>query len=74
MLINAKLNDTDQKMIWTEALHMCKRTRKIMDTTGSKKIPFENIHGEKPKIIGLLSEFRRIGYVKKFDKLKTQMT
>ena len=41
MLINAKLNDTDQKMIWTEALHMCKRTRKIMDTTGSK-----NIHSE----------------------------
>ena len=27
MLLNAKLNDTDQKVLWEEAVHMCERER-----------------------------------------------
>ena len=52
MLINAKLNDIAHKMLWTEAIHTCERVRKIMATTGSTTSPFENVYGEKPKIIG----------------------
>ena len=44
-----------------------------MATTNSTKIPFEIFYGEKPKIISLLSEFRRIAYVTKKDKIKGQI-
>ena len=45
-----------------------------MDTTGSTTSPFEKFYGEKLKIIGLFSEFGRIGYVIKQDNFKNQMT
>ena len=52
MLLNAKLNDTAQKMLWAEAVHTCKRVRNSMANTGSTAIPFKNFYGEKPNIIG----------------------
>ena len=61
-------------MLWAEDVHTYERVRNIMATTGSTTSPFENLFGEKPKIIGLLSEFGRIGYVIKLDKFKKQMT
>ena len=45
-----------------------------MATTGSTTIPFELFYGEKPKIIGSLLEFGRIGCVTKRDKFKKKMT
>ena len=72
--INVKLNNTAQKMLWGEAVHTCERIRNSMSTTGSTTSQFENYHGEKLKIIGLLSEFGRIGYVIKLDKFKEKMT
>ena len=74
MLLNAKLNDTAQKMLWIEAVHTCKFRRNIMKTTGITTSPFENFHKEKSKIIGLFSEFGCIGYVTKWYKFKNQMT
>ena len=74
MLLNAKLNDTDQKILWAEAVHMCKRVRNSMANTGSTTSPFKTFYGEKPKMIGLFSEFGRIGYVTKWGKVKKQMT
>ena len=53
---------------------MCERIRNSMDTTGSTKIPFENFYGEKPKIVGLFSEFGRIGYVTKQEIFMNQIT
>ena len=44
-----------------------------MATKGSNTSQFRFFFGEKPKIIGLLSEFRRIGYVTKQGNLKNQM-
>ena len=44
-----------------------------MATTGSTTSLFEKFYGENPKIIGLFSEFGRIGYVTKRDKFKKQM-
>ena len=44
-----------------------------MDTAVSTKIPFENIYGDKPKIIGLFSEFGRIVYINKREKIKKEM-
>ena len=43
-----------------------------MDTTGSTKIPFGNFYGEKPKVIGLFSEFGRIAYVTKWKILRNK--
>ena len=65
MLLNAKLNDTAQKMLWTEAVHTGKHIRKIMSTTGSIKNPFTIFYEEKLNIISLLSEFGCIAYVTK---------
>ena len=62
MLLNEKLNYTAQKMLWVEAVHTCKRVRNSMDTKGSTTIPFGNFYGEKPKIIGSLSDFGHIVY------------
>ena len=45
IMLNAKLNDTAQKMLWSEAVHMCKHVRNSMDTTGSTTSLFENFHG-----------------------------
>ena len=40
MLLNAKLNDTDQKMLWSEAVYTCERVQNSLATTGSMEIPF----------------------------------
>ena len=61
-------------MIWEESIHMCERVRNSMATTGCTTSPFENFYGEKPKIIGLFSEFGNIGYVTKRYKLRKKMT
>ena len=45
-----------------------------MDTTGSTTSPFQKTYGEKPNIIGLFSEFGRIGYVNKQYKFKKKIT
>ena len=65
MLLNTKINDTAQKMLWEEALHVYKRVRNSMAATGSTTSPSEKIYGEKPNIIGSFSEFGIIGYVTK---------
>ena len=74
MILNAKLNDTAQKMMWAEAVHMCERVKISMDITGSTTSLFGTFYGEKPKIIGLFSDFGRIANVTKRDKIKKQMT
>ena len=45
MLLNYKLNNKSQKMLWTEAIHTCERVRKSMYNTGSTKSPFGNFYG-----------------------------
>ena len=45
MLLNAKLNDTDQKILWGEAVHKCEIVRNGMATTGSITSPFEDLYG-----------------------------
>ena len=64
MILNSKLNDTDQKMLCAKAVHTCKHVRNSMVTNNSQKIPFGIFYGEKPRIIGLFSEFGCITYVK----------
>ena len=61
MLLNAKLNNTAQRMPWEEAVHMCECVTNGMATTGSTTSPFEIFYGEKPKTIGSFSGFERIG-------------
>ena len=70
MLLDAKLIDTAQKILWEEYIHICERIRNSMANTGSTTSPFENVYGEKTKIIGSLSEFGRIGYDTKREKFK----
>ena len=41
MLLNAKLNDTAQKMIRTEAIHTCENIRDSMATTGRTTSPLK---------------------------------
>ena len=74
MMLNAKLNDTAQIILWAETFHRCKRVRNSLATTGSTTIPFGNFYGEKPKIVGSFLEFGRIGYVTKWENCKKQMT
>ena len=57
ILLNAKLNDTDQKMLWSEVVHMYKGVQNSISTTGSTGSPFENLYEEKPNTIYLFSEF-----------------
>ena len=52
MLLNAKLNDTDKKMLLAEAVHMYKWVRNSISTKCSTTSPLKTFHGEKPKIIG----------------------
>ena len=63
MLLNAKLNETAQKILWVEAVHTCKCIRNGMENAGITTRPFGNVYGENSKIIGSFSEFVRIGYV-----------
>ena len=44
MLLNAKLNDTTQKMMWAEDVNTCERVRNIMATTSSTTSPFGNFY------------------------------
>ena len=44
-----------------------------MATTGSTKIQFGTFHGEKPKIIDLLSEFGCITCLTKIENIKKHM-
>ena len=74
MMLNVKLNDTAQKILWEEDIHMCKRVRNSMANTGSTTSPLKNINRKKLKIIGLFLEFGRIGYVTKQEKFKKQIT
>ena len=74
MLINSKLNDKSQKMMWAEAVHTFQLIRNNIDNTGSIKRTFINLYKKKPKIIGLFSYFGRIVFVTKQDKFKKQMT
>ena len=55
MLINAKLNDAAQKILWEEAVHACKHIRNSIATTGITTSPLENVYGENPKIIVFFS-------------------
>ena len=55
MLLNAKINEYSQNILWTEAIHMCECIRNSMDTTGSTTSPLESFYGLKPKIIVSLS-------------------
>ena len=74
MLLNAKLNDTSHKTMWEESVHLCERIINNMATMGSTTSPFENVYEEKPNIIGLFSDFGRIGYVTKWYKIKKKIT
>ena len=74
MLLNEKINVIDHKMLWTEAVCACKRVRNSTANTGITKSPFRKFYGEKSKIISLFSEFRRIAYVTKWEKLKKNIT
>ena len=49
MMLNVKLNDTAQKILWEEDIHMCKRVRNSMATTGSTKSTFEYFYEKKPE-------------------------
>ena len=42
MLLNSKLNDAAQKILWAEAVHTYKHVRKIMANTVSTKSSFGN--------------------------------
>ena len=57
MLPNGKLNDADQKMLWSEAVRTYKGIQNSISTTGSTDIPFEHFYEEKTNIIDLFSEF-----------------
>ena len=74
MMLNAKLNDTYQRMRWAEAVYAHKLVINSMATTGSTKSPFEKFYGEKMKNIDLLLEFGRAGFVTKRQNVKKQMT
>ena len=74
MLLNVKINDTSQKILWEEAVNTYEHVRNSMANTGSTKSPFENFYGEKPKIIGSFLEFGRIYYVNKRVKNKKKIT
>ena len=64
IMLNDKINDTDQKMLWAESVRTCTRVRNSMANTGSTTSPFKK-YGQKQNIIDPLSEFGRIGYVTK---------
>ena len=61
-------------MLWIESVHTLKRVRNSMAVTGSLTSPFGYLYGNKPKIIGLLSDFGRIAYITKIEKIKKHMT
>ena len=74
MILNVKLNETTQKMMWTDAIHAYERVINSMANMSSTKSPFKIFHGEKPKIIGSFQEFERIAYITKREKFQNQIT
>ena len=72
MILNTNLNETSQKIMWEESVHTCEHVLYIMETTGINKIPLEIFYGEKLKIIDFFSEFGRIAYATKREKIKLQ--
>ena len=52
MIMNAKLNETAQKLLWAEAVHTCASVINYMATIGSTKSPFKIFYGEISNIIG----------------------
>ena len=73
ILLNKKLKNTDQKILWKESVHTRERIINSMTTTGNTKSPFKTFYGEKTKIIGLFLEFGNIGYVTKRYKFKKKI-
>ena len=51
MILNKKLNDTDQKIMWSEAVHTYEGVQNSISSTGRTEISFENFHEERPNII-----------------------
>ena len=49
MLLNKKLNNTYQKMLWAKAVHTRERVRNGMATTANTTSQFENVYGEKSR-------------------------
>ena len=41
MLLNAKINDKDQKTLWTEAVHTCEHVTNCMAITGITTSPLK---------------------------------
>ena len=54
MLLNKKLNDKDQKILWEKEVNTCESVRNGMATTRSTNIPSKHFYGENPKIIGFV--------------------
>ena len=52
MLLKSYLNDTAQKMLWSDAVHTCECERNSTDTKDSTTSLFKTFYGENPKIIG----------------------
>ena len=61
-----------RKCYLEEGVHVCDPVRNSMDSTDSKKSPFEIFHGDKLKIIGSLSEIGRMAYFTKRGKFRSK--
>ena len=48
MILNQKINDTAQKMMWAEAIHKYELVRNSMSNTGSTTSPSKIIYGKIP--------------------------
>ena len=57
MIIYAKLNDTYQKILWSEAFHTFQGVQNSISNTGSMEIPFEKFYEEEQNITDLFSDF-----------------
>ena len=49
IMINDKINDTDQKMLWAESVRTCTRVRNSMANTGSTTSPFKKYMEKKQR-------------------------
>ena len=55
MILNEKLNETDQKMLLSEAVHTYEGVQNSISITGSTESPFGNFHEERQNILILFS-------------------
>ena len=60
-------------MLWAEEVHTCEIVSNSMEKNNSTKDQFGIFYGDKPKIIGLFSEFGPVVYVMIREKIKGQM-